>query len=49
MANTAASTIEYRKHRKCFSCHHQAMPMIAISAAKASGLKIDERGGCKGY
>lgn len=30
----------FTKHRQCFSCHHQAMPMIAIATAKAHGIEI---------
>lgn len=27
----------------CFSCHHQAMPMLALSQARRHGLAVDER------
>lgn len=33
----------YPKHRQCFSCHHQALPMMALHAAKAHGFSVDER------
>jgi N-acyl-D-amino-acid deacylase len=36
------STAEYRQHRSCFSCHHQAMPIIALSEARKRGFAIDE-------
>ncbi|MBI1830360.1 MAG: hypothetical protein HYR84_02780 [Planctomycetes bacterium] len=37
------SAAEYTVHRKCFSCHHQALPVLAITTAKARGLAIDEK------
>lgn len=35
------STAEYRKQRTCFSCHHQAMPVIALAEARRRGFPID--------
>ena len=32
----------YPSHRKCFSCHHQTLPMLAMSAAREAGLSVDE-------
>jgi N-acyl-D-amino-acid deacylase len=32
----------YPEHRKCFSCHHQTLPMLAIVAARHSGVAVDE-------
>jgi N-acyl-D-amino-acid deacylase len=32
----------YPNHRTCFSCHHQTLPMLAMVAARAKGLEIDE-------
>ncbi|MBW3598748.1 MAG: hypothetical protein KY475_15920 [Planctomycetes bacterium] len=37
-----ASTKEYRNHRECFSCHHQALPTLALVEARRRGLAIDE-------
>jgi hypothetical protein len=34
------STEEYPKHRNCFSCHHQAVPVLALSSAKERGFAI---------
>jgi hypothetical protein len=34
------STAEYPEKRDCFSCHHQAVPVIALSAAKERGFTI---------
>lgn len=34
---------EYLVQRKCFSCHHQAMPVLALTAAKARGFAIDDK------
>ena len=28
----------YPNHRKCFSCHHQTLPMLAIVAARGAGM-----------
>ena len=36
------STAEYRKHRACFSCHHQAAPLLTLAEARQRGFKIDE-------
>ncbi len=33
-----ASSKEYLKQRECFSCHHQAMPMVMLSEADTPGL-----------
>lgn len=32
----------HRENRTCFACHSQGMPVIAISAAKDRGFKVDE-------
>lgn len=31
----------YPKNRQCFSCHHQAVPMLALHVAKERGLAVD--------
>jgi len=31
---------EYPEHRDCFSCHHQAVPVLALSTARARGFAI---------
>lgn len=36
-----ASTTEYPKHRDCFSCHHQAVPALALAMAKEHGFAVD--------
>jgi Prenyltransferase and squalene oxidase repeat len=33
----------YPKHRKCYSCHHQTFPLLAMTEAKDAGFGIDER------
>ncbi len=30
-------------HQDCLSCHHQALPAIALGEARAHGLKVDEK------
>ena len=37
---TAATS--YTKNRSCFSCHHQAMPMLTFAVAKKHGYAIDD-------
>lgn len=32
----------HAESRDCFSCHHQAMPVLALVAARKQGFKIDE-------
>jgi N-acyl-D-amino-acid deacylase len=32
----------YPTHRKCFACHHQTLPLLALSEARASQAKVDE-------
>jgi N-acyl-D-amino-acid deacylase len=31
----------YPTHRKCFACHHQTLPLLAIGEAHAAGAKTD--------
>lgn len=33
-------TASYRKHRACFSCHHQALPIMSLTAARARGFSV---------
>jgi N-acyl-D-amino-acid deacylase len=35
------SVAEYGRHRDCFSCHHQAVPMLAASIARDHGYPVD--------
>ena len=37
------SAAEYTVQKKCFSCHHQAMPVLAMTTAKARGFAIDDK------
>jgi N-acyl-D-amino-acid deacylase len=30
----------YTVHRQCFSCHHQAMPIVSLTSAQRHGLKV---------
>jgi N-acyl-D-amino-acid deacylase len=32
----------YIKHRKCFSCHHQAMSILSLSSARRRGFEVDK-------
>jgi N-acyl-D-amino-acid deacylase len=33
----------YPKHRKCYACHHQTFPLLAMTHARDAGLRIDEK------
>jgi Squalene-hopene cyclase C-terminal domain len=33
---------EYVKHRECFSCHHQALPLFALTMAKVHGFDVSQ-------
>src|SRR6266446_2608891 len=33
----------YPKHRDCFSCHHQTLPMLALVTARDHRLPIDDK------
>jgi N-acyl-D-amino-acid deacylase len=37
-----SSGAEYRRQRQCFSCHHQALPVLAVIEARRHGFEIDE-------
>lgn len=37
------SAQEYLSHRECFSCHHQAMPIIALETARRKGYQVDKK------
>jgi hypothetical protein len=37
------SANEYTKHRDCFSCHHQALPLLALTTAKARGFEVSDK------
>jgi N-acyl-D-amino-acid deacylase len=32
----------YPTHRKCFACHHQTLPLLALNEAQAAGKNIDD-------
>jgi N-acyl-D-amino-acid deacylase len=32
----------YPEHRKCFSCHHQTLPLVVMQSARRTGLTIDD-------
>jgi N-acyl-D-amino-acid deacylase len=33
----------YPKHRQCFSCHHQTLPMLAMVTARDRHLSVDDK------
>jgi hypothetical protein len=34
------SAAQYTEHRQCFACHHQALPVLALTAAKSRGFDV---------
>jgi hypothetical protein len=38
------SATEYTFHRECFACHHQALPILALSTARAQGFPVGAEG-----
>src|SRR5262249_19219683 len=38
------SAAEYTVHRQCFSCHHQALPVLALNTARPRGFPVSEEG-----
>jgi hypothetical protein len=38
------SGAEYIHHRECFSCHHQALPLLALTTARPRGFAVSEQG-----
>jgi len=40
IVQTAAGN--YPEHRQCFSCHHQTLPLLAMTSAKRAGIPIDD-------
>src|SRR6516162_8569478 len=36
-----AGAVNYPKHRQCFSCHHQAMAVFSMTAARERGFPVD--------
>jgi N-acyl-D-amino-acid deacylase len=41
LALIAASAKTYTEERKCFSCHHQSLPVFALRLAESCGLTVD--------
>ena len=37
-----AAADAYPSHRDCFSCHHQTLPIVAMTAAARAGVELDE-------
>jgi hypothetical protein len=34
------SAAQYTDHRQCFACHHQALPVLALTVAKSRGFDV---------
>jgi predicted GH43/DUF377 family glycosyl hydrolase len=37
-----SSAVKYMEHRDCFSCHHQALPILTLVEAKRRGFPVAE-------
>ena len=37
------SSVTYRNERSCFSCHHQALPPVALALAKERGFTVNAK------
>jgi N-acyl-D-amino-acid deacylase len=42
LRRVAQGASSYPKHRQCFSCHHQALPIFVLGTARARGLDSGE-------
>jgi N-acyl-D-amino-acid deacylase len=42
LRRVAEGVTNYPQHRQCFSCHHQAMAVLSMTAAKQRGFAVDE-------
>lgn len=42
LAIVQKAAANYPKHRECFSCHHQTLPMLAMTAVRTLGTQIDK-------
>lgn len=36
-----AGAASYTTHRQCFSCHHQALPILTMTSAQKRGFEIE--------
>jgi tetratricopeptide (TPR) repeat protein len=43
LENVRQAAEKYPKHRSCFSCHHQTLPLLTLVTARARGFVIDEK------
>jgi tetratricopeptide (TPR) repeat protein len=43
LENVQQAAEKYPKHRNCFSCHHQTLPLLSLVSARARGFAIDEK------
>src|SRR5690242_8455301 len=44
LARVQRGAANYITHQECFSCHHQALPIMTCALAKSRGLAINEVG-----
>src|SRR5262245_37267858 len=41
LKRVAQGVSNYPKHRRCFSCHHQAMSVLTLTSARQRGFAVD--------
>src|SRR5262245_33418369 len=41
LGRVAKGVSTYPRHRRCFSCHHQAMAVLSLTAARERGFTVD--------
>jgi lipoprotein NlpI len=41
LKNIQEAAEKYPKHRNCFSCHHQTLPLLALNTARARGFAVN--------
>jgi N-acyl-D-amino-acid deacylase len=43
LENVQQAAEKYPKHRNCFSCHHQTLPLLSLVTARAHGIAVDDK------
>src|SRR5947199_2234377 len=44
LARVQRGAASYVTHQECFSCHHQALPIMTCALARGRGIAVDEAG-----
>ena len=43
LKNIQKAAAKYSEHRNCFSCHHQTLPLLALTTASGRGFAVDDK------